>query len=165
VRLETDGDRPRLCAGSAEVPGQITTCNSDQQCPAAAPLCVVFAGGPCTGQSCGTCVVSTGSCDEPECQNDGDCPDQSESCQSGSCQPVCQAGACPAACDLCAVQLNSASDRSPACGDSFILADQPKDCTTTADCVGSDFCIRISASSCTQSPCGECASAIGICAP
>jgi hypothetical protein len=164
VRLETDGDRSRLCGASPGVPPLITACDNDAECPQEAPLCINFAVAPCAGASCGTCVESIGPCGEPECQNDGDCDDQIESCQGGSCQLVCPAGACPG-CNFCAVRFETGAERSQQCADTFLFPSDPrdpegdpKDCTTDEDCTEEDtICIRFPTTSCNQPPCGQCA--------
>jgi hypothetical protein len=163
IRYEADGDRTRRCAGSAQIPALLTACDTDTDCPDEAPLCVSFAEISCTNGPCGTCVVATGSCDEPECQNDADCTDRTESCQGGECRPVCPNGACPG-CNFCLVHFAAGGDRTAACADSFssVSAD-PVSCTTDASCPGDDpTCILVSTVVCAQPPC--CFS-LDICAP
>ena len=103
---------------------------------------------------------------KPECRNDGDCPDQVESCQDGVCQAVCPEGAC-AGCPspLCVVNLQSANNRSKLCAAQLTQV-APDTCATDADCTGDegDICVRISSGSCIQSPCGICVSPNFICA-
>jgi hypothetical protein len=100
---------------------------------------------------------------EPECRNDGDCPDQVQFCQGGSCQTVCPSEAC-GACPICVVNLQSANDRARVCANQLIQV-APDSCSTDADCTGDedDICVRISTGSCTQSPCGNCVSPSNVC--
>lgn len=94
-----------------------------------------------------------------ECLNDGDCPDQVESCQGGSCQAVCPSAEC-SGCPLCVTHLQSENNRPPLCANQLTQV-APDSCSTDADCTGDedDVCVRPSTGSCTQSPCGFCASA------
>ena len=161
VRFAANGSRSQRCAGSVEVPSPLQVCDTEADCPPAEPLCILFDIATCTEGPCGICVVSTGSCDEPECQNDGDCLDRAESCQSGQCQPVCPTGACPG-CNFCAVSFEANGDRSQVCADSFTLTDQVT-CSTAANCSQVDPCIRLPAVFCDQPPCDLCVLAVDTC--
>lgn len=164
IRYEADGDRTRRCAGSAEIPGQLTQCDTDTDCPQAAPLCVSFAEISCTEGPCGICVESTGSCDEPECQNDADCTDLTQSCQGGECRPVCPNSAC-SSCSFCVVHFEANGNRTRICADSLAASSGAIDCTTDAGCPTQDpTCVGVSAALCDQPPCRQCFS-VDICTP
>jgi hypothetical protein len=96
----------------------------------------------------------------PECRDDGDCDNQIESCQVGSCQPICSAGACPANCSLCGVHLETEDNHSQACADTFIQPldqnNEPFPCATDEDCDEGDLCIRFPTTFCEQLQCGLC---------
>ena len=98
------------------------------------------------------------------CETDGDCDDQSTSCQDGLCQAVCVSNPC-GNCPICVPNLQSADSRPPLCANQLTQA-APDTCSTDADCTESenDVCIRPSSGPCTQSPCGICVSA-NICVP
>jgi hypothetical protein len=157
VRLEADGDRSRLCAGLVAVPPLVQVCRTDDECPEAEPLCVIFDDrAACLGDSCGTCVIAAGACNAPECAVDGDCPDLKESCQGGECRPVCPGDAC-GDCPICAVRFEADGDRTQICADTLSASISGLNCTTDADCPTTDpTCIGVSPTLCDQPPCRQC---------
>jgi hypothetical protein len=157
VRLEADGDRSRLCAGLVAVPPLVQVCRTDDECPEAEPLCVIFEDRiSCTGDACGTCAISTQLCVAPECAVDGDCPDLTESCQGGECQSVCPNDAC-GTCPICAVRFETGGGRTQTCAEVLSATISFVDCLTDADCPATDpVCIGVAPTLCAQPPCRQC---------
>ncbi len=97
------------------------------------------------------------------CRQDADCRDQIESCQGGKCKLVCQNGSCPG-CDVCLIRYESDGDRTRRCAGLVDLPALLTSCTSDQDCPNdAPLCISFNELSCTSSPCGTCAIAIGSC--